>query len=95
MKMYVSGHDYRPEYKLDIAAGKAIPDEDNRDILYTVQPKWMFPLKYLAEDEMTILHQWRVHKGDHYCRLEVEQVGDEFAIVCNHHPEPIETGLER
>jgi hypothetical protein len=31
----------------------------------------------------------RVRVGNHYCQLEVEQVGEEkFAVVCNDHPEP-------
>lgn len=89
MKMYVTGFDLKPEYKEATAAGKPIPDEDSHDIFYSPLPLWTEPTREIAEIRVAELHRMRIRKDDHYCKLEVEQVGaDEFAMVCNDHPQP-------
>jgi hypothetical protein len=89
MKIYVTGFRPKPEYEEAVKSEKPFPTEGNYDIFYNVEPHWTFPWKEAAESEMRILQQMRVRVGNHYCQLEVEQVGEEkFAVVCNDHPEP-------
>ena len=86
MKIYVTGFRPQPEHEEALKSGKAIPG-DTHDVSYNVEPRWTFPRKELAESELKILQDMWVHVDDHYCQLQVEQVGDEeFAIVCTDHP---------
>jgi len=89
MKIYVTGFKESAEYKEAVKSRKPVSAEDSHDISYNVEPYWTFPEKKLAESELRILQQIRIHMGNHYCQLEVEQVGEEkYAMFCNDHPEP-------
>lgn len=89
MKVYVVGYDIRPEYKAAMAAGNLISGDESSDIFYSPLPQWTEPTREIAEIRIAELHRMKIHSGDHYCQLEVEQISDdEFAMVCNNHPQP-------
>jgi hypothetical protein len=88
MRMYVTGFDLKHDYKDAVAAGKPVLEEDSSDVFYSPRPLWTEPTREIAELRVAELHRVRIHVGDHYCKLDVEQIsGSEFAMVCNDHPQ--------
>jgi hypothetical protein len=87
MKMYVVGFDLKPQYRVLLKAAKPFPEENSCDAFYSSLPHWTEPTRESAELRVAELHRMKIHKNDHYCNLEVEQISDsEFAMVCNDHP---------
>ena len=94
MKMCVYAYDMRPEYKEVLQRDEPIPQQDTYDIGFSPGPKaWVIFGEHLADVKLLILQRMSVHAGGYYCRLELEKVdSDNFAIVCNEHPEPPKQG---
>lgn len=92
MKIYVTGFEIRPEFKEAQETGKPLPP-DCYNISFHVEPHWTFSYREAAENQLNILqYEMRIHKGDHYCVLSVEEIEpDTFAIACNDHP-PLRVG---
>jgi hypothetical protein len=87
MKIYVTGFEIRPEHKDAQETGKPLPP-GAYNIYYHIEPHWKFSYREAAEFELNKLqNEMRIHKGDHYCTLSVEEIEPEtFAIACNDHP---------
>jgi hypothetical protein len=87
MKVYVLGYQQKDKDKVQPPKRPFDPIEDV-DVQYCKQPEWKITLRELAESELRILRDMRVHIGSHYCEFSVEELPDgAFAIVCLSHPE--------
>jgi|GEM_PF-1856629 hypothetical protein len=87
MKVYVRGYRQKDKDKVLPPKRPFDPIEDV-DVQYCKEPDWKIPLRELAEPELRILRDMRVHVGSHYCEFSVEELPDgAFAIVCLSHPE--------
>jgi len=88
MKAYVTGYAPNPEHEQAERLGQPYPIEDFYLIQYERQPDhWKIPNKEVAELELRLVQGYRFHVGLHYCDFELEQVGEEYAIVCKSHPD--------
>lgn len=87
MKIYITGYWVRKEFIEAEKTGTPMPERDNYDIQFTMEPQWTFPTQDWAQTELNILNRMYVHKEGHYCQLELEKLAeDKYAIVCNDHP---------
>ena len=87
MKVYVRG--YRQKNADEVHPHKR-PFERVEDIevQYSNEPDWKIAFRELAESELRILTDMRVHVGLYNCEFAVEDLPEgEFAIICPSHPE--------
>jgi hypothetical protein len=89
MGTYVLGYQPKPEQELDPAKPGVYDRVNPRDIevQFSDKPEWTFGALEFAEAQFGLLNSIRVHVGQHYCKFEVENLGeDRFTIVCKSHP---------
>jgi hypothetical protein len=87
MKVYVLGYQQKDEDKVE-PPKRPFDHVENVDVQYCKEPEWKIMLRGLAESELRILRDMRVHVGSHYCEFSVEELPEgEFAIVCLSHPD--------
>ena len=87
MKVDVLGYQQKDRDKVQPPKRPFDPIEDV-DVQYCTEPDWKITLRELAEPELRILRDMRVHVGSHYCEFSIEELLDgAFAIVCLSHPE--------
>jgi hypothetical protein len=85
MKVYVVGYKTRPENEPPVDPSKS---RQNIDVGFSQKRgDWLFNDRGWAQQHLDSLASKRVHVGEHYCRLEIEEEDGTFAIVCMEHPE--------
>jgi hypothetical protein len=84
MKVYVVGYRTRAEGE---------PLRDPRKPWETIDVQvsskrgdWLMDYRENAQRELDMLASMRVHVGEHYCVLELEEEDGTLAIVCKDHP---------
>jgi hypothetical protein len=83
MKVYV--HGYKPKKRKQ--EEERLPYREH-EVFYSKEPTWKMEQRYQAESECIVLHNMRVHLGEHVCKFTVEEVSDgQFAVVCLSHPD--------
>jgi hypothetical protein len=87
MKVYVRG--YRQKDADEAQPPKLLFERaEDVEVQYCKEPDWRIAFRELAESELRILTDMRVHVGLHYCEFAVEELPEgEFAIICPSHPE--------
>lgn len=87
MKVYVRGYRQKNTDKVQ-PPHRPFERVEDVEIEYCKEPDWKIAFRELAESELRILTDMRVHVGSHYCEFAVEELPEgEFAITCPAHPE--------
>jgi hypothetical protein len=68
----------------------------NVDVIFHRHPEWEIVSEEEAKTECRLLQNMRVHVGEHYCELSVEELPKgTFAIVCLSHPDWTQEQIEQ
>lgn len=87
MKVYVRGYRQKDADKVQ-PPKRPFERVENVEVQYCKKPDWKIAFRELAESELSILAELRVHVGSHYCEFAIEELPEgEFAIICPSHPE--------
>lgn len=87
MKAYVLGYRQKDADKVQLPK-RPFERVEDVEVQYCKKPDWKIALRELAESELRILCDMRVHVSPHYCEFAIEELPEGgFAIVCPSHTE--------
>jgi hypothetical protein len=87
MKVYVRGYQQKDADKVQ-PSKHPFEGVSDVEVQYCEEPDWRIAFREMADSELRILTDMRVHVGLHYCEFAVEELPKgEFAIICPSHPE--------
>lgn len=85
MKVYIVGYRQRGEDEPPIDPPHPW---ENVDVQFSPnRGDWLMDHREQAQRELDMMRSMRVHVGTHYCQLELDENGGDYAIVCNDHPD--------